>query len=364
MINPKLTFLGDIAFSGLLSEDPTKNPERFKDVAPILQSADIVFANLEVPVKVSESINNYKNLIRYSLPEPTEQLLKLLNIGCVSLANNHIYDCRLDGLKATIEILDKLGIYHTGAGWKQEQTEPVIIKLNGYSIAFLAYVDLSTNPKTEFFPELYINFFELNAVKADIAKVKNKVDKIICSIHWGVDYSNFYTKQQQLQAYELIDEGVDVIMGHHPHTIQPTMVYNDRIIFYSLGQLCFGDFSWEGRLRALKRKTKRGMIASFSNQSLKNPKLISTRELQGNYITIEKNNLQKNLNYLQSINKLKNKNTIVNLIITIKETYIDRLYEYFFGYYRNPLKETFNYKNFNKVKFMARDFRKNLFMTK
>ena len=159
-----IILLGDIAFTGLLSEDPSKNLVRYKEVIPILHNIDIVFANLETPVKVTEEKNEHKTFIHYSLPEPTKELLKILNIGCVSLANNHIYDCRMSGLKATIELMDSLGIYHTGAGWTEKHIEPVIIKNDKCSVGFIAYVEKSTNPKTESYPELLINYFEAISV--------------------------------------------------------------------------------------------------------------------------------------------------------------------------------------------------------
>ena len=182
-----INLVGDIAFSGLLSSDSHKNHKRFKNITNVFLKDELIFANLEVPVKVDSTVNENKNFIHYSLPEPTAELLQILHIGCVSLANNHIFDCKMPGLKATIEILDRLGIYHTGAGWLPEHCEPVIID-GKVKIGFMAYVDKSTNPKTETFSELFINYFEKEKVLKDIKGIRNKVDKVICSIHWGNDY--------------------------------------------------------------------------------------------------------------------------------------------------------------------------------
>jgi hypothetical protein len=359
-----VTLLGDIAFNGLISEQPEKNVERFSMVAPILQEADLVFANLETPVKAGAEYNNEKSIIHYASYEVVKDLLTKLNIGCVSLANNHIYDCKMDGLKATINLLDELGIYHTGAGWKQEHIEPVIIEKEGQRFGFLAYVDKSTNPKTENFPELLINYYSIKRVISDVSKLKGKVDKVICSIHWGIDYSNYYTKRQQEQAYKIINAGVDTIMGHHPHTVQPYEQYNKGIIFYSLGQLCFGDLVWEGNLRALKRKTKTGMLVNFANTELNYPEILTTKELIGNYIILPNICLDNKLKLLRKFNQLKNKNKVVNLLITIKETFIDRIYEYLFGYYRNPLKQTFDINNIRKIRYVFRDFAKHTKISK
>ena len=310
--------LGDLAFTGLISEEPEQNIKRFIEVAPILNSADLVFANLEVPVKAGESKNEYKSLIHYSLPEPTNDLLKFLNVTCVSLANNHVFDCGMPGLVATINILDELDIFHTGAGWLPEHVEPAMITTNNIRIAFFAYVDDSTNPETEHFPELLINNFEIERVISDIKAVRSLVDKIIISIHWGKDYSNFYTKEQQDLARKLIFAGADIIMGHHPHTIQPYEWFNDKLIFYSLGQLCFGDMLWEGTLRALRIKTKVGMIAEVSIEGdCLSPHIIPTLEKTGNFITIPPLNLERKIHILRCINKKIHKNRIFEFIFRI-----------------------------------------------
>lgn len=348
MQDKSIILLGDIAFNGLISEQPEKNTERFSLVAPFLQEADLVFANLEVPVKVADVKNEYKNFIHYSQPEPTEQLLKLLNIGCVSLANNHIYDCKMDGLQATINLLDELGIYHTGAGWKQEHIEPVIIEKEDQRIGFLAYVDKSTNSKTESFSELLINYFEVDKVLSDVTKLKREVDKIICSIHWGVDYSYYPTSEQVSIAHRLVDNGVDIIMGHHPHTLQPFENYNNGIIFYSMGGLTFGDFIRKGKRFALYRKTKRGIIAKL-NLSNSHLSFQSTKELQGNFITLNSRDHIKWSKRKWKVFKIKQSNGLIEFLIDFQEKFIHRVYEYFFGYYQNPFKRLLQVSNIKKI---------------
>jgi len=338
----EIALIGDIAFNGLISSEPEKNNKRYEEIIPILnQPGNLVFANLEVPVKLDETKNEYKDFIHYSLPVPTADLLKMLNIGCVSLANNHIYDCKMPGLKATIKTLDDLGIYHTGAGWKQEQIEPVIIVQDGQKIAFLAFVDVSTNPKTEDFPELYINYLKPSEVINEIKSLRKKVDKIICSIHWGKDYSNFYTREQKITSHAIIDAGADIIMGHHPHTVQTYEIYNKKLIFYSLGQLCFGDFIREGHLQAIKRKTKKGMIINVKRFDPITIKVIPTLEKPGNDIVLLSNNIDLKLNYYAFINNIFLKYRLVKIFVSFKEVFLDRFIEYFFGYYRHPFKNLF-----------------------
>lgn len=335
----EIILLGDIAFNGLISEQAEQNAVRFSLVAPILQEADLVFANLETPVKAGDEYNNEKSIIHYASYEVTKDLLNKLNIGCVSLANNHIYDCKMDGLKATINLLDDLGIYHTGAGWKQEHIEPVIIEKGGQQIGFLAYVDKSTNPKTERFPELLINYYDKERVISDVTKLKGKVDKVICSIHWGKDYTFYPTPQQREDARELVDNGVDIIMGHHPHTIQPyEKKNNEKYIFYSLGGFCYGDSMWKGYLRSLKKRTKDSFIVKTSNY--KDYEFIPIKELKGNYLTFRNANYSKWSKRKWFILKIIDSCKIVSIMVSIHNRYWVKFYDYFWGYYRTPLSAT------------------------
>jgi len=353
-----IKLIGDIAFTGLLSLQPKKNYRRFSSVAKILNNTDLVFANLEAPIKVNNSENKYKSFTHYSLHIPTCYLLKLLNIGVVSLANNHIYDYTMPGLRETIKLLDKLKIYHSGAGWMQKHIDPVIIEKKGVKIAFLSYVDKSTNPKTENFPNLFINYFDPEKIQKDILKLKNKVDKIICSIHWGEDYSRYFSKRQQINAKKIIDSGADIIMGHHPHTLQGYEVYNDKYIFYSLGQLCFGDFICENNLRSLKRKTKTGIIVVFKDWH--KPVFHYTREKKENYLELIHKDHGEQLKRYTKINEWSFQFKIINLLLIVKESVLDRFYEFFFGYYRTPLKTIFILNEWRKISYIIRDFKKKL----
>ena len=351
----KIFLVGDIAFTGIVSEKPEKNNERYKKVIPLLNSADMVIANLEVPVKADETRNEYKNFIHYSLPGPTRNLLKLFNIGCVSLANNHIYDCKMPGLEATIRILDELGVKHTGAGWLAEHIDPVFIGKNGCKIAFLAYIDKSTGPKTEYFPQLRINYFDLEKVISDVRNVRHLADKVIVSIHWGVDYSFYPTPGQIEISKRIVNAGTDIVMGHHPHTLQPYEIHHDGFVFYSLGGLTFGDYAEEGKndLQALFRKTKQGVIVKYF-PGREEVDFISTEELKGNYIRISSRDYRKWSKRAWSFFKLKRTFPILNFLFTTKEKIIDRIHEYFFGYYKNPVLRLFQFSNIHKFKKLFR----------
>lgn len=355
-ISFSFAMVGDISLNGAFSTDHHKNWERFDQIVPLFKSQSLVFANLEMPIETDER-NDNKIHHHFANPIATKEVLQMLNISCVSLANNHIFDCKMSGLKETINLLDSNGIMHTGAGWLDAHVKPVTIENQGVKTGFLAYVDKSTNPKNEGFNNLKINYLEVDNVIAEVTALKCKVDIVVCSIHWGNDYSNFYTIKQQSLARRIIDAGADIIMGHHPHTIQPYEVYNGKHILFSLGGICFGDFYRNGKLAAIKRKTKLGMIA-ITNRDATKFSFVPTKDLPGNRVIFPKLNLNRKLNWLGRVNKASNRYGFINSLVTIKEAFIDRIFEYFFGYYRNPLLQLFEFRSIKKLGFMIRDYKK------
>lgn len=88
----------------------------------------------------------------------------------------------------------------------------------------------------------------LNDILEDVRAVRQQVDLVVVSLHWGVEYVDQPSKAQREMAYRLIDEGVDLILGHHPHWLQGLEVYHDKLIAYSLGNFIF-DQNWSESTR-------------------------------------------------------------------------------------------------------------------
>lgn len=348
-----IQLIGDIALTGLYVDDPQNNAKRIEKILPFFDNDSLKFANLETPVGIPNSQNPHKNKIHTTSREALKEILVPLGIQVVSLANNHVFDCLKPGLVATIETLKELGIQSTGAGYLPEHIEPIFCEKNGKNIVFMAYVDLSTNPKTETFKDLYINYFDLETVLNDIQKVKERADTIICSIHWGEDYSFFPTPIQQIYARKLIDSGATIIMGHHPHTIQPYESYKDGFIFYSLGGLTFGDYRKKGsQYGALYKKTKTGLIANF-NEGGQVTFSTSFEKIQ-NYLVPSSLIFENWSVRINKINQIARKYKLVHQLIKFQEKVLYRVYEYFFGYYQKPLKRLFQWQNLKKIKKLFR----------
>lgn len=225
-----------------------KNP--FEEVAPLLKQADIAFCNLEAmfcrnaPTAVIGP-GFYTSLKLAALPERS-QFLKMAGFDVVSLANNHAMDFGPAAIEETKSALKQNGIAYFGAGESNaEVCAPAIVESRGMRIAFLGYAfDHSPNvyasDKTPGIAEL-----EPSTIRADIEKIRPRVDFVVVSLHWGNEYSHYPTHWQRQTAHDLIDAGADMILGHHPHVLQEIEEYHGKLIAYSLGNFVF-DQTGEG----------------------------------------------------------------------------------------------------------------------
>jgi len=235
-----LVFAGDATFGGhyaVIAKESVKDPAwSFRNIKNILESADLVMVNCENAITEADKKATKKFNFKMR-PEQTE-IFKHNNIGLVTIANNHVYDYGKEGLFDTIANLDKFGIEHVGAGANLEQARiPVEKIINGKRLFFLAYGNYS--PATATSPG--VAYRNPKYVIEDIRKAKAKgADIVIVNFHWGVERSTCPTKGDQSLAHLAIDNGADIIIGHHPHVIQPVEIYRGKIVAYSLGNFIFG----------------------------------------------------------------------------------------------------------------------------
>lgn len=209
-------------------------------VKAYISSADIAIANLEVTF-ASEPYTGYP---RFSSPESLAKDLKDVGFDILVTANNHILDNGRSGLESTIDVLDKLGITHTGsfkdsATWKADY--PLIVIKNGFKLAFLNYT-YGTNMGRARVPNI-VNFIDTACIAADLEKARRlKADYIIACVHWGEEYQNTENETQQQTAAFLARNGCHLIIGAHPHVVQPIKKIAGRgtdsvLVAYSLGNL-------------------------------------------------------------------------------------------------------------------------------
>ena len=221
----------------------------FSDIKHYIDNADIAIGNLETTF--AGAARGYSNYPTFNTPEQLAQNLKDFGIDVVSTANNHCMDTGYKGLVSTLDYLDSAGISHTGTSRTQEEQNTVLIKdINGIKIAFLSFT-YGTNGIPVSLEKTYsVNLIsdELILNQLQLAKAQNP-DLICVSMHWGIEYQNTQNKEQERLADLLFQNGTDIILGSHPHVLQPmekrTITLEDGstkdgFVIYSLGNFMSG----------------------------------------------------------------------------------------------------------------------------
>jgi poly-gamma-glutamate capsule biosynthesis protein CapA/YwtB (metallophosphatase superfamily) len=332
-----ISFLGDIALNNKYIEYQKKGIDVFSGVESVLKKSDFVVGNLECMAKGDFGENHLKKP-RLATTIDTLNYLKNINLSLACLAQNHVYDHLEDGFIKTTEFLKKNNIRFIGAGFNEAEIKSPVIIDNGFKIAILNYVTTDTNPSLPENAALGINIFNLNSCIYDIKNIKSKVDYVFLSLHWGgrVEGSMYPDWNQPSIARKLIDEGADLIIGHHSHTLQPYEIYNSKYIFYSLGNFCFADLFIDGK--------KLDMDKSRTNNSAIVNIILNSSEYYEVQI-IEIDNCDDKPVLSSSRNKIKtiSENTILykyKLIWKIYFFYEKKIYPilaYFFANNRNQL---------------------------
>lgn len=252
---PKLVsglFVGDVMLSRGVAYQIKKNNDLyypFKSITNLLLKNDFVFANLESPIIDGREIKSGEMVFRAN--EVLVPVLKELNFSIFSLANNHILNFGNDGLFKTMELLNNAGISTVGAGKDEKEAYNFkIIEKNGIKFAFLAYNDKDVAPFNSGAKENQAGtaLIDFEKMKDAIQKAKKLVNFVIVSMHAGNEYQFEPNNSQIDLAHEAIDNGADLVIGHHPHVIQPIEKYKNGYIFYSLGNFVF-DQMWSNETR-------------------------------------------------------------------------------------------------------------------
>jgi poly-gamma-glutamate synthesis protein (capsule biosynthesis protein) len=250
--------VGDVMLSRTVGEiiTATGDPRApFLKTVGMLEEADITFCNLESPFYEEEPQTGDR--LTFGADPVTVEGLKYAGFDIVSLANNHFGDQGTDGMSFTLSHLTENGIGYTGAGENEVAArQPFIIERNGVKFAFLAYNDVQSAIRKGYAATSDKPGFAVltsSNLKQDIQYAREKAQVVVVSIHWGVEYEETPTERQITYAHLAIDSGASLVLGHHPHVIQPLEEYKDGYIFYSLGNFVF-DQMWS-------EETRIGLIA-------------------------------------------------------------------------------------------------------
>ena len=216
----------------------------FPQIKSYISNADIAVGNLETTFAGGNKA--YSGYPTFNSPPQLAKDVQDLGIDVLTTSNNHSMDSGYNGLINTIDTLDDLGISHTGTFKSEEDKNKILIKdVNGVKIAFLSYT-YGTNgiaiPKGK---EYCINLIDKDLIKKQLESAKAQNPDVICvSMHWGIEYKLQPNTEQTDLADYLFENGADIILGSHPHVLEPMEKRTDTLsdgtkkdgfVIYSLG---------------------------------------------------------------------------------------------------------------------------------
>lgn len=200
----------------------------FENIKNLLSEHDYVVGNFEGSVpQVHRPTPSMA--FQFSVPVKNLPALKTAGFTHFSLANNHSFDFGLAGYQNASRELEQVGLEVFGRSGLVEAADVSFVEVDGRKIAFVG-IDLTLMRLSE---------TELSDTFADINQVS---DLQIVFVHWGIEYDITHSPAQQNYAELFIDQGADLVIGHHPHVVQDIGVYKDKLIFYSLGNFIFDQY--------------------------------------------------------------------------------------------------------------------------
>ena len=207
----------------------------FSDIEPIIKDYDLKYYNQETIIGGKDlGLSNYP---MFNSPDEIGENLVNIGFNMVSLANNHSLDKGKKGiLYSTSFWKNQEGVITAGSydSWN-ERNKIRIYETNGIKYVFFAYTTTTNGLSIPDGEEYLLNVYDSEIVKKDIESVRDDVDVIIVAMHWGEEYTHTPTNEQKEIAEYLSSLGVNLIIGSHPHVIQPIEYIGDTLVIYSLG---------------------------------------------------------------------------------------------------------------------------------
>jgi len=239
-----LLFVGDIMLDrgvrNAINREGVDYP--LGDIAELMRSVDVSVGNLEGVFTDNPSISLVDNsILRFTFDPVLVSMLKNYNFTGMSLANNHAMDFGRAGFDNTKSLLSGRGIFSFGSP-SNDLDISARYKLEDEELCFVGYHSLYRE--------------DVSPVVNEINRIKETCNFVVVVVHWGEEYKDEENAAQRRQGRGFIDAGADLVIGHHPHVVQPVEIYNGKAIFYSLGNFLFDqDFSLATRQSLAVRLT-------------------------------------------------------------------------------------------------------------
>lgn len=239
----------------------------FEDVKPILSAADMSIANFETTT--AGPSREYTGYPSFNSPDEAIDAVQYAGIDVLTTANNHSLDTGSEGLKRTVKTLREKGLDTVGTYDQKPDSRVLIKEVEGIKFAILSYTESTNGLGDQYPPEelnAMLNLMEKENIIRDIQEAKDlEADFIITFMHWGIEYMEEPNEKQVEFAHMMAEEGVDLVLGSHPHVIQKSEIIEtdnkETFVIYSMG-----NFISNQRMETLgeeRELTEDGIIINF-----------------------------------------------------------------------------------------------------
>jgi poly-gamma-glutamate synthesis protein (capsule biosynthesis protein) len=214
----------------------------YREVKTYLSGPDLTIGNLETVIAGNNE--GYSGYPYFNAPDDFIYALKAAGFDLLITANNHALDQGWEGVKRTIEVINEHRLYQTGTFISQEDRDSVrIFEINSIRIAILAYSENTNGLPIPKGKDFVINLIDEELIRKDIIKAREKnVDIVLVHLHYGIEYLREPNDYQTEVVKKIIELGADIIIGGHPHVIQPFDFFKTKdtkidsgFVAYSMG---------------------------------------------------------------------------------------------------------------------------------
>lgn len=280
----RLAFVGDVMLGRLVNQElKTRDPAYpWGNTLLLLQDADLRICNLECVVSdIGQPWSATPKVFHFRTDEKNIQTLLLARMDIVSIANNHVLDYEYEAFQRMLDILDKNRIHRAGAGKNRAEamkpgfldTKCQRLDVRNQKIALIAFTDnepgweAKENKPGIYYIPTHLNDSRMQTLLDNIEILKEQVDFLIISAHWGSNWGYDPPEEHVHLAHAMIDSGADLIFGHSGHVFRGVEVYKHKPIIY-----CAGDFIDDYAVDEVE-KNDESFIFVFENDHHLNAKL-------------------------------------------------------------------------------------------
>ena len=211
----------------------------FQMIRPLLEGADLTLGNFETNMAGAGA--GYRGFPRFNTPDDYANPLREAGFDVLFTSNNHAMDNGEAGIRRTIRVLDEYGLGHTGTFENEQDRDSIrMVDVKGIKIALLSYTSTTNGIAGPRGKSYLVNYIAFPKMKAEIAKARQLgADVVLTYFHFGTEYDHNPNWWQELVVSEAIDAGADIILGSHPHVVQPVKFFKTHNARLDSGIVCF-----------------------------------------------------------------------------------------------------------------------------